>query len=91
MSRPIGTAKLLTPQIAFKPWRSEPYRLILEIDEQPGAIKFSPSVMSRLISGDPKPIEWRLEREFNYKFEIQSPQILAKEWEERRRDIEVIR
>lgn len=91
MSEPIGTAKLLASDVVFKPWLTEPYRLILKIDEQPGAIKFSPSTMNRLISGDSGPVEWRLQREFNRQFEIDSPRILAKEWEKRRRDFEVIR
>jgi len=51
--------------VAYRPQRSQPYWVMLEIDGEPGVIEFDSTLLSRAEDGNGRPIEYRIEREFD--------------------------
>lgn len=68
-----------TSRVAIHQWKLENWQVFLEIDGTPGCISFSTAKLMKTWQGNPNPVEWRIEEEFNESAEI-DPKKVATHW-----------
>jgi hypothetical protein len=77
----LEAADIETTRAVQYGWKEESWRVYLKVGDTPGCITFPTQAIMKAVDGNTKPIEWRLENEFNRRVDLEGAgEELAEEW-----------